>query len=60
MEGAEHLGRGEAGGGRGPQSGGPAQLHTPGPGPAAAGGEEEEEGAMKARIPQQIGLLCCD
>lgn len=33
------MGRGEAGGGRGPQPGGSAQLHTPGPGPAAAGGE---------------------
>lgn len=43
MEGAEHLGRGEAGGGPGSQPGGPAQLHTPGPGSAADGGEEEEE-----------------
>lgn len=41
VEGAEHLGRCEAGGGRGPQSGGPAQLHSPGPGPTAAGGERK-------------------
>lgn len=39
VEGAEHLGRGEAGGGGGPQPGGPAQLHTPGPGPASGRGE---------------------
>lgn len=39
VEGAEHMGRSEAGGGRGPQPGGSAQPHTPGPGPAAAGGE---------------------
>lgn len=40
MEGAEHLGWCEAGGGRGPQPGGPAQLHSPGPRPTAAGGEK--------------------
>lgn len=46
MEGAEHLGRGEAGGGGGPQSGGPAQLHTPGPGPADGRGEERARGPL--------------
>lgn len=49
MEGAEHLGRGEAGGGRGPQPGGPAQLHTSGPRPAAAGGEKPGEVAGMGR-----------
>lgn len=46
VEGAEHLGRGEAGGGGGPQPGGPAQPHTLGPGPAATGGELEEAGGV--------------
>lgn len=41
MEGAQHLGRGEAGGRGGPQSGGAAQLHTSGPGPAAGRGESQ-------------------
>lgn len=39
VAGSQHLGRRPAGGGGGPQSGGAAQLNTPGPGPAAAGGE---------------------
>lgn len=49
VEGSEHLGRGEAGGVGGPEPGGSAQLHAPGPGPAAAGGEGGEPGGDRGK-----------
>lgn len=39
VEGAKHLGRGEAGGSGGPEPRGPAQFYSSGPGYASVGGE---------------------